>query len=248
MTQGRRLQFRPWLTVFTGLSLAILLALGNWQLQRRDWKNELIEITTARVGQPAIALETALANVEVGEEIEYLPVRVAGEFDFDKEVRVFGARDGAPGYFLFTPLKLSGADTYLYINRGFAPQSIWREEPNAIVRSEGIRTVDGLYRAPETRRGVAKWFAPENAPDDGLWHVRDPILFASHAAIDAAPYYIDQLAVADRPWPKGGTTRLEFNNRHLEYALTWFGLAGALIGVWLIFSLQNSKTSNNFKK
>jgi surfeit locus 1 family protein len=38
-------------------------------------------------------------------------------------------------------------------------------------------------------------------------------------------------------FPKGGVTRLELPNRHLEYALTWYGLAAALVAVFAAFAV-----------
>ena len=51
-------------------------------------------------------------------------------------------------------------------------------------------------------------------------------------------YVIDAEAEPAAPggWPKGGVTRLELPNRHLEYALTWYGLAGALVAVFIAFA------------
>jgi surfeit locus 1 family protein len=53
-----------------------------------------------------------------------------------------------------------------------------------------------------------------------------------------APFFIDAEAEPGNPggWPKGGTTILTLPNRHLEYALTWYGLAVTLIGVYLAFA------------
>ena len=52
------------------------------------------------------------------------------------------------------------------------------------------------------------------------------------------PFFVDAEAEPAPPggWPRGGVTRLELPNRHLEYALTWYGLAAALVGVFLAFA------------
>ena len=69
--------------------------------------------------------------------------------------------------------------------------------------------------------------------------MRDPQVFAEAFGIATLPVWIDSNGLENpAAWPKGGTTRLEFNNRHLEYALTWFGLAATLLVVFLAFSLK----------
>ncbi|NNE40944.1 MAG: SURF1 family protein, partial [Marinicaulis sp.] len=83
----------------------------------------------------------------------------------------------------------------------------------------------------------ASWFQPTTQSADGLWHLRDPALFARSANIDAVPFYLDRMDGAQGEVPAGGTTRIDFRNKHMEYALTWFGLAVTLFGVWLVFSL-----------
>ena len=72
-------------------------------------------------------------------------------------------------------------------------------------------------------------------------HVRDPEVFAKAANVSTLPIWIDSAGMENpAAWPKGGTTRLQFNNRHLEYALTWFGLALTMLGVYVAFSLRRN--------
>ena len=56
-----------------------------------------------------------------------------------------------------------------------------------------------------------------------------------------APFTIDAMDTPAGTLPQGGETRLVFPNRHLEYALTWYGLAGALADVFLVFSLSRRR-------
>lgn len=233
MSADRRFRFRPVLTLCVVLALGVLVSLGSWQLHRLEWKRDLIARVEARVDADPIPFEEAVRHAEAGEDMEYTPVVLSGEFRFDRTARVFGAYEGTPGTFSFTPMQ-TGAGVTAYVNRGFVPQSA---EAAAASGTEQA-TVSGLLRYSENLSPPASWFRSAEQSVDGLWFVRAPQLFAEKAGAKASPYYIDQFAVSGREWPKGGTTRLEFNNRHLEYALTWFGLALALIGVWVAFSLQ----------
>jgi len=235
MFAGRRFYFRPVLTGFGLAGLVLLIALGNWQLHRLEWKRELVAKTEARVGAASIPFADALGRAEAGEDMEYTPVRIRGEFSHREHADVFGAYDGAPGVFVFTLLNAEGAA--VYVNRGFAPQSRLAQGGNEAPPGAGPVEVAGLFRAAERPTPPASWFRSTAQSADGLWLVRNPQKFAKAAGIDTPPFYIDSFAVSGAEWPKGGTTRLDFNNRHLEYALTWYGLAATLFGVWAVFSL-----------
>jgi len=231
MIADRKFQFRPVLTVCAGVALAILIALGHWQLQRLEWKRELIAgINTAMNNSPQ-----AFADINADAELEYIPVFLEGAFLLSPARRVFGTYDGAPGAYFFAPFEATSGEI-VFINRGFVPQGSF--DSVAPVGDASIR-VEGLLRQRETPLPPASWFRQTGPDAAGFWYVRDPIAFASAMDLkNVAPFYIDQFAVEGAQWPKGGTTRLDFRNKHLEYALTWFGLAGALIGVWFAMSLR----------
>ncbi len=229
MLKGRHFKFRPVLTIFILLAMAALVSLGNWQMRRLEWKRDLVAKVEARLGAGPIAFDEAVRRAEAGEDMEYTPVTAAGVLEDDKHVRVFGSNQGRPGAFYFAPLRRNGAPD-LFVNLGFAPQDV------APALEAG--DVTGLFRYPEIPGPPSSWFVSAAPDANGFWILRDPALFAADQGVEASSYYIDQFAVPGRPWPKGGTTRLEFNNRHLEYALTWYGLALTLLGVALAFSLQ----------
>lgn len=236
-------RFRPGLTIAVASALAILITLGVWQLERRQWKLDLIRQTERLTASPAIPFDEALARVASGENMEYARVYIEGVYAHDLEARVFGTLDGAPGVYVFTPLDApaaGGGRRFVYINRGFAPQAASDPGKRADGAPQGEVAVKGLLRAAENPPSIARLVRPVDQPEDNLWFARDPLRLAAHQGIETVPWYIDSSGEENpgAPWPKGGTTRIEFSNRHLEYALTWFGLAAALVGVYLAFSLK----------
>ena len=242
MIAGRKFHFRPVLTVCAGVALAVLIALGNWQLQRLEWKRGLIDnIASLSVAEPqlidALMVEKWLSP---GDVQEYRTVYAEGRFLSEGHVNVFGSHEGAPGHFAFVPLSLNSDDehsTILYVNRGFVPYAA--ESVDIAPPPDGVVRVEGLLRVREMLVPPASWFRKAGADADGFWYVRDPVAMAKEAGLASPPQiYIDQFASGDEAYPKGGTTRLDFRNKHLEYALTWFGLAGALIVVWLTVSFS----------
>ncbi|HXI87754.1 MAG TPA: SURF1 family protein [Parvularculaceae bacterium] len=234
--------FRPVLTIFAVVSVAILIALGVWQLERRVWKLDLIARAEARTKEAPIPFDEAVRREEMGENMEYAPVAVSGVYANDLETPVFGTLDGVAGAYVFTPLDVAapgGEQRFVYIDRGFAPQEFaaLATRPKSALKDE--MTVKGLFRTPEKPTSLEQFFRPDADPDGKLWFTRDPRLFAEARKIKASPYYVDSSGAENpAPWPKGGVTRLDFYNHHLEYALTWFGLAAALVGVYLMLSLK----------
>ena len=185
-----------------------------------------------------ILFDEAVRRARAGEDMEYAPVTLEGLVLNHRLAIVFGTYDGAPGGYVFYPVTGAG-DNITYVNQGFSPQDVLRARLSGMMQLEATtEIVTGLFRSAEAPSPPASWFQPQGRSVDGLWYVRDPVQFGADAGLETVPYYIDQFAVDGRDWPKGGTTRLSFNNRHMEYALTWFGLAATLFGVWGAFSLQ----------
>ncbi|MEM9495661.1 MAG: SURF1 family protein [Pseudomonadota bacterium] len=234
---GRRLEVRPVLTIFAAVGLAILISLGMWQLDRRAWKLDLIEKIDTRTASAPIAFADAVARAAAGEDMTYTPVFINGTFRRGAFTRVFGSYEKNAGVYVFAPLMTAGGETY--VNLGFAPQANdMTERLDALYTDGAEQTVTGLFRVREKLAPPAAWFVPTTQSPDGLWYIRDPVKFAAADARETTPYYIDQAAVETRAWPQGGTTKIEFRNKHMEYALTWFGLAATLVAIWTAFSFR----------
>ena len=232
MIQSRRFHFRPALTVCAGVAFAFLIALGNWQLKRLEWKESLISKIEARVAAEPIAVDIARSRAAAGEDMEFAPVRLFGSFDLSKDAPVFGVAEGKAGSFQFIPVRLAN-DQYVYVNTGFFEEGVaydgwlgYRGEPVEII---------GYFRAPEKLRPPKSWVTPQTQSSDGYWFVRDPQLFAAVHGIAAAPFYIEQNSASS------AGPNVNIRNKHFEYALTWFGLAGALFAVWLAMSLRRAE-------
>jgi surfeit locus 1 family protein len=217
--------------LFTLLALAVLIGLGTWQVQRLHWKEDLIRRVEARTEEPAVPLPPAGWPQLDLQEWEYRPVEVSGTFRHDLETRVYvllteprGPLSG-PGYFILTPLETG--EGRVLINRGFVPL-----DAASFPRPEGPTVVHGLLRAPEGRN----LFTPADDPGNRLFYARDPAPIAQALGIPLAPFTVDAVETPPGGLPQAGETRLTFPNRHLEYALTWYGLAVALLVVFAAFA------------
>ncbi|MCA0318649.1 MAG: SURF1 family protein [Proteobacteria bacterium] len=227
-------------------ALAILLSLGTWQLSRLAWKQGLIAQVEARATATPLPLAGRAGWPRMtAERDEYRRVIVTGTFRHDREAYLYhvagdsrrqdAGRPRGQGYFVLTPLTTADGATVI-VNRGFVPTERRDPATRRAGQVEGMVTVTGLIRFPEPRGTFA-------ATDDDfrrIFYTRDLAKMARvMGAGDTAPFSIDADATPmPGGWPQGGETLLSFPNRHLEYALTWYGLALTLIGVFAAFARQ----------
>lgn len=223
------------LSVLTLAAFGILAGLGIWQLQRLEWKQGLSARIEARTALQPVTLTDALNKWEKSRDVEYLRVRFKGSFRHDRESHYFTVINGKTGWRVITPLKTPGGRIVL-VDRGFVPAAKKQPRTRAQGQLEGEQTVIGLARSP----GIKGTFSPENSLEKNNWFWRDLKSMAA-AALPAgdvtrvAPFFVEQEASSiPGGWPRGGVTRVKLSNRHLQYAFTWFGLAGALIGVFAL--------------
>ncbi|HWT31648.1 MAG TPA: SURF1 family protein [Propylenella sp.] len=228
--------------IFVLAAIAILVSLGNWQLDRLAWKEALIASATERPAGPVEDLPplSRWPSLDVGENA-YRPFRLSGRFLHEQEALVFTSLTdpngsfGGPGYWVVTPFQLSAGGVVL-VNRGFVPQGRHLPADRSETLGSDPVVVTGLLRPDDSR----SFFTPADRPDQNIFYARkiEAIAAAKNLPEPVAPFTIDLLADATPPGglPQAGETRMVFTNNHLGYALTWYGLAGALLAVFLSFA------------
>lgn len=237
--------------VVAGLAFAILVSLGVWQLQRLAWKEAIVARIDSRIHQAPAALPAqAQWSALNPDDYDYAHVRAKGRYLQGPEALIFRSSsphradaNAGPGYQVLNALALDGGGIVL-VDRGFAPLA-WKDDPKLRTPPpDGAVEVTGLMRPPEERN----FFTPADQPDKGLWFTRDPAGMAARLGLkDAAPFVIDEDArqgnarQGEASWPHGGATELRIPNNHLSYALTWFGLAATLAGVFGVWAWKRSR-------
>ncbi len=211
-----------WMPVLLFLSVVLFLFLGSWQVKRLAWKEALIARVEQRVAAPAVAApaHTQWPQVSVTGD-EYRHVQLRGQWVPGKEVLVYASTELGPGYWLMVPLQQADGSV-VWINHGFVDEA-HRPPSSRPALPAGEVQVDGLLRLPET----AGLFLRANVPAEDRWYNRSVVEMSRARGLgDVAPFFVDaSRAASPGPWPKGGMTRIHFNNNHLSYALTWFGMA-----------------------
>jgi len=230
-------RFRPllWPTLFTVPVLLALLALGSWQIERLFWKRQQIAERQAAVAAAPVA---APRSLEEARGMEFRHVTDEGVFLHDKEIFLGATSEaGRNGYQVLTPLREAGGRN-VFVNRGFIPAELKDPATRSAGQVTGPVRVQGLLRLPT---GKPAWFLPDNRPDLNYWIWVDfPAIAAADRLDGVAPFYIDADATPNPGgWPKGGITRLELRNDHLQYAITWFSLAVALIVIYFVYYRRN---------
>ncbi|MGA2568363.1 MAG: SURF1 family protein [Pseudolabrys sp.] len=226
-------------TVFALAGVAILIGLGIWQLDRKVWKENLIATVTARLERAPADLP-APANWPrlTPAADEYARVTFPAEFLAGQEALVYTAGSAfrpdvqGAGYWVFAPARLPGGSIVL-VNRGFVPAD--RKDPATRAQGapRGMVDIVGVMRWPEAR-GI---FTPADELQNNLWYLRDSTAIAAAKKWDTtAPFYIEQEApVPPGGLPKPGKLAVTLPDNHLQYAITWFGLALALAGVYVVW-------------
>jgi surfeit locus 1 family protein len=210
----------------------VLLALGTWQIERKSWKENLIETLASRTtSEPGELPPPAFWPLLGPENAEFKRVRLTVSFPKSTDALVYTSgsalRDDVKGvgYFVFSPAKLANGPSVV-VNRGF---TAGRNYPQA----EGEQEIVGVLRWPES----PSLFVPER-DSSGTWFARDHQAMARALGWgDVAEFYIEQEA----PVPPGGvphpsTLKVRLRNDHLQYAITWYSLAGVLVVMFAIWA------------
>ncbi len=210
-----------------------MMALGIWQVERLQWKENLIHtIEVASKQSPLMQLPRDEAEREAQ---HFYTVRLTGhyepEHEFDIAARYYKSR---LGYSVITPFRIDeGADAgkLVLVNRGWIPAT----EKDGAARDaglEGTHTITARIRISNERNR----FTPANQPERNIWFGRDVAEMAAHAKLTVEPITLDRIDTQDDaalPIPSDGTVNLR--NDHLGYAITWFSIGLAILVISLLY-------------
>lgn len=225
--------------VLLPVALAVLLALGTWQVKRLYWKEDLLAGIEQRSHAQPIRPGEILAALAAGEAIDYRASQASGRYLHDKERHFFATFQGHSGFYVYTPLQLDDG-SFLFVNRGFVPFD--RKEPvtRPLSLIEGDQQVSGLARARLPEK--PSFMVPENDEAGNVFYWKDLDRMAASAGLPAGqvlPFFLDADATpVPGGLPRGGVTAIVLPNSHLQYAVTWYGLALALAGVSVVAWLR----------
>ncbi len=221
-----------------------LTSLGVWQVQRLQWKEAMLARIAALQGAPPEPLGVVLnrlgegARPEVG-QVDFVRVQtVCPTLQQTPTLRLYAVLGGVMGRRLITACPIqTGRFRTLLVDRGFVPD----ETPiaNEPLRGPTLEApVIGVLRTPPQ----PGWLTPASDPAKNDWRARSiPAMARALGAPSPAPVFL----MLETPRPQSGVPMpaaipTDIPNNHLGYALTWFGLALGLIGVYVASLLRPS--------
>jgi surfeit locus 1 family protein len=245
-------QLRSWrsLLIPALLAFAALVALGTWQIERKAWKEGLIATLAERLATPPTRLPppaTWAALDQAGNE--YRRVTFKAEFEPVERAPVLATGSAfrpdvtGPGYWIFTPARLADGGVVV-VNRGFVPLADAKTLPNSL--DPGLVDITGAIRWPE----APNWFTPKADPAQNLWFVRDPAAIAAAKAWGpVSPFYVElESPVPPGGWPQPGKLVPNLPNNHLQYAVTWYGLALVLVVVFAVWARSSFRSAGEARE
>ncbi len=226
----------PGLTLALVPVLVILLALGVWQVKRLAWKTDLLARIEHGQSLAPTPLQTLMDDRAQGQIIAWRKVLVQGRIA-DEPVRpLYAIRNSKPALRALAPFIL---DSGLIITVDFGYLDGPVTPDFRLPHSGEAMTLSGILKPVRTPGP----FAPANTPD-GQWYWPDTATILS-------PFFANRTVEAflvdlDKPrlfqdWPTPAPAHADIPNNHLDYALTWFGLALAALGIYLGWHVRNGR-------
>ncbi len=218
------------------VGILLLAGLGSWQLLRLQWKLDLIEKRAASLAGNPVTIYDIEAGMEHGYDVDFLRVRLNGEYRHEASRHVYRARGKRPGYQVITPF-IDRSGFIVLVDRGFIDQRmLGLPIPGETRIPEGELTITGVTRNRASDRNM---FSPEADTEKGIWYWYDLAgISASMPAglldgyqgpdpITSAMFV--QLLPGGEPgagkWPEPENLKVDLPNNHLQYAFTWYALA-----------------------
>ncbi len=222
------------LLVLTGA--VALCGLGLWQLDRHAQRAALNARIIAGLAQSPVPLET----VNDLQSLDYRPVTVRGVFDPTHEVLLRNrSLNGVTGYHVITPLRLSGRNEAVLVDRGWIPLTEASPEARRRFAPASVEVlVTGIARQPETFAGGPK-DPPltSERPRLDAWFRVDVARIQEQTPYPLLPVFIEVQPFPDAPFtlPQPVPPPEPEQGPHLGYAIQWFAFAIILVVGYLVF-------------
>ncbi len=219
--------------LFTTMFIVVTAALGFWQIERMNWKENMIGMIEARIKAAPVELPFDIADPDGW---DYRKVTLSGTFLHTQESFLQAlSTSGEFGYQVITPMLRSNGSMVM-INRGWVPYGNSDPSTRQAGQIDGEVEVVGVLRLPWHRRAWVRQFVVTNDPANKLYFDGALAEMAAAWDLDVAPFFVDANENANPGGlPRGGQTILTVRNMHLSYVITWFSLSIIALGVFVLY-------------
>ncbi len=238
--------FRPGMlpTLVVMALLPVLVSLGFWQLSRAEQKRVLL----TRYAEHQHAAPLTVDQVVASAEPVFRRVQLRGHLDADHSLLLDNRiRDGRPGVELLQPFQDQGSGQWVLLNRGWLP---WPNRRTPPVFSTPQNTLDVLGWVYESPGAV---FQLQADPLAASWpRLITAVTPAALWAELGREGFADEVRIApgvgayQADWPLISTGMGP--EKHTAYAVQWFAMALALLGLFGYFGWHHAQEKPHDKR
>ncbi len=220
-------------TIMSISMIAIMLRLGFWQVERLEWKENLLaKIESQMNGKASTQIPSEITDLEAW---DYRRISAKGNYLHKQEFflphRVFKGKDGKH---LITPFKMDD-DRIILVNRG------WVDKQNMgnIIRDNNEIELSGVLKIPN----VKNYFTPENTIDTKyLVDIKEIGLENNFDKMVNLLLYLDKQD--NDNYPIAGQVQINIPNDHFQYMIFWFFMGFVQFVIFVIYMKQDSDVKN----
>ena len=226
----------PTLAAVVGLCLT--LSAAHWQYGRAKQKIELRQQYQARLAMPPLRLNDSIAQPETA---VFRKIQVSGQYVPDKAILLDNkVRRGVPGYEIVAPLKISGSDRYVLIDRGWIRGDGNRADQSMMRLPQGIVMVSGTAVLPG--RGALE--LSKDVVEGRIWQNLNLARFRELQQLDVLGFVVQEQSGGDdglsRDWPQPGFG-IEM---HESYTGQWLLFSALIIFFYIYYGFVRKKTGD----
>ena len=248
-----RMFSRRWIlaTLLVLSAMAVMARLGIWQFDRLEKRREFNARVLAQINQPELVLSGDALQENLA-SMEYRKVIVEGEYDFSQEVALRNqVWENQAGVHLLTPLRITGSDQSVLVNRGWVPVQDFENHDWTAYTEPGVVHVEGVIRESNSKPDYGRRADPVPAPGTGrlaVWNFANVTGISQQVPYALLPVYIQQAPEASwKELPYRTQPELDLTEGpHQGYAIQWFTFA-AILGLGYPFFIRRQEIARSRK-
>lgn len=226
----------PTLAAILGLSLT--LSASYWQFGRAREKAELRQQYQLRQAMPPLDLRAGVPSLET---VSYRKVLVTGRFEAEKAILLDNKlRAGAAGYEIVVPLRISGSDRHVLINRGWVERGRERSDLPVIDVPEDVVRIIGTAIVPG--RGALE--LSDEIVEGRVWQNLNLSRYRERQQLDILDFVVNEESEQDDGIDRNRQEPGFGIRTHQSYAVQWLLFATLIIFFYLYYGFFRKKSGN----